>query len=324
MDNPPPPERIAVLSRSFSRHPILREELLARFPGTKFNDAGRSLAGEELLDFVAGYDGLIVALERMDARALSAMTSLKVLSKYGVGLDNVDLEAASRLGIRVGWTGGVNRRSVAELAISAMISLLRFVPQAINEVRTGAWRQIKGRQLGGRTIGVLGCGHVGQELIRLLSGFDCRFLAHDMRDFPDFYARYGVTPVGIEQLFRESDVISIHLPVTERTQGIVGDVLLDLMKADAILVNMARGGLVDEVALKDRLKDGRLSGAAFDVFASEPPVDRELLLLPNMQATPHIGGSSDEAVVAMGRAAITGLFEARDPLDESYIPVWAR
>jgi D-3-phosphoglycerate dehydrogenase len=319
-----PPKRVAVLSRSFSRHPILRDELQSRFPEAKFNDTGRTLAGSELIEFVAGHDGLVVALERMDDGAFAAMPDLRVLSKYGVGLDNVDLDAASRRGIRVGWTAGVNRRSVAELAISMTIALLHHVPQAHHEVQQGTWRQLKGRELGGRTVGILGCGHVGKDVVRLLRGFGCKLLAHDMRDFPEFYAEHGVTPVALDELFRQSDVVTIHLPATAATRRIVSARLLDLMPAGAVLVNLARGGLVDEAALKERLIDGRLAGAAFDVFEVEPPADKELLGLATMLATPHIGGSSEEAVLAMGRAAIEGLFTARDPLEEGYIPAWSR
>lgn len=318
------PKRVAVLSRSFSRHPVLRAELQKHYPDAKFNDTGRTLAKEELAEFLAGYDGAIVALERLDDQALEAMPTLKVLSKYGVGLDNIDLSAASRRAIRVGWRGGVNKHSVAELAIALMIALLHRVPQAADEVRSGHWRQLKGRELGGQTVGVLGCGHVGQEVVRLLAPFKCKILSHDMRDFPDFYAEYRVTPVSLEDLFRNSAIVTIHLPSTAATWRIVNDRLLGLMQPEAVLVNLARGGLVDEAALKARLIDGSLAAAAFDVFESEPPVDKELLNLPNMLATPHIGGSSEEAVLAMGRAAIEGLFEARDPLEEGYIPVWVR
>jgi D-3-phosphoglycerate dehydrogenase len=145
-----------------------------------------------------------------------------------------------------------------------------------------------------------------------------------MRDFPEFYAEHDVTPVGLDDLFRQSDVVTIHLPATAATSGIVDAHLLGLMQPGSVLVNLARGGLVDEAALKDHLADGRLGGAAFDVFETEPPADKELLALPNMLATPHIGGSSEEAVLAMGRAAIEGLSKARDPLEEGYIPSWSR
>lgn len=321
MTNDGRPRRVAVLSRSFSNHSVLRSELLEHYPDARFNDSGRTLAGRELIEFVAGYDGVVVALERIDAEALTQMTDLRVLSKYGVGLDNVDLAAASGLGIRLGWTAGVNRRSVAELTIGQMISMLHLVPELNAEVRQGVWRQRLGRELGARTVGVVGCGHVGKEVVRLLAAFGCRTLVHDIRPMDEFCADHGARQVTLDALLSESEVVSIHLPVTARTRLLFDAALLDQTRSGVLLVNMARGGIVDEEALKHRLKSGRIAAAAFDVFAQEPPADADLLNLPNMLATPHIGGSAEEAVLAMGRAAIAGLFNAGNPLD--HVPSWA-
>lgn len=307
--------RIAVTSRSFSRHPVLRAELLARYQRVTFNDAGVSLTGDALVEFLLGHDKAITALEKLDAATLSRLPELQVVGKYGVGLDMIDRAAMSRLGKRLGWTGGVNKRSVAELTIAAAIALLRHIPQGNTQVRNGGWKQLMGRQLSERTVGIIGCGHVGKDLTSLLKAFGCRILAHDIRDFREFYAANGVETVDLETLLSTADVVTLHLPLNASTRNILSVERLALMRPDAILLNMARGGLVDEVALKARLADGRLAGAAFDVFAAEPPDDMELLQLPNMLALPHIGGSAEEAVVAMGRAAIAGLDNARDPLD---------
>jgi len=307
--------RVAVASRSFSRHPVLRAEMQERYDNVTFNDAGLSLAGDALVDFLAGHDRAITALERLDETVLSLLPELKVVGKYGVGLDMIDLPAMSRLGKKLGWTGGVNRRSVSELVISAAIALLRHVPQGNALVRGGQWRQLMGRQLSERTVGIVGCGHVGKDLAVLLKAFGCRVLAHDLKNFPDFYAAHGIEPMGLDELLAASDIVTLHLPLDSSTRDILPAGRLALMRSDAILINMARGGLVDEAALKAMLADGRLAGAAFDVFAEEPPTDLDLLRLPNMLALPHIGGSAEEAVLAMGRAAIAGLDNARDPLD---------
>ncbi|MBI2236367.1 MAG: phosphoglycerate dehydrogenase [Magnetospirillum sp.] len=307
--------RVAVASRSFSRHPILRAELLARFPDVTFNDAGRSLKGDQLVAFLAGHDRAITALEQLDEAVLSRLPELKVVGKYGVGLDMIDLAAMSRLGKRLGWTGGVNKRSVSELVISAAIALLRHVPQGHALVRGGEWRQLMGRLLSERTVGIVGCGHIGKDLAVLLRAFGCRVLAHDIRDFPAFYARHDITAVSLDELLAAAEVVTLHLPHDASTRNILDGRRLGLMRPGALLINMARGGLVDEVELKAMLLDGRLGGAAFDVFAAEPPTDLDLLRLPNMLALPHIGGSAEEAVLAMGRAAIAGLDNARDPMD---------
>jgi len=307
--------RVAVASRSFSRHPILRAALLERYERVTFNDAGVSLAGEALIEFLTDHDKAITALERLDEAILARLPELKVVGKYGVGLDMIDLAALGRLGKKLGWTGGVNKRSVSELVISAAIALLRHVPQGNALVRDGGWRQLMGRQLSQRSVGIVGCGHVGKDLAVLLKAFGCRVLAHDIKDFADFYATHGIEKMGLDALLAEADIVTLHLPLDGSTRNILPADKLGLMRRGSILINMARGGLVDEAAVKAMLADGHLAGAAFDVFAEEPPVDFDLLRHPNMLALPHIGGSAEEAVLAMGRAAIAGLDNARDPLD---------
>ncbi|RAU23577.1 phosphoglycerate dehydrogenase [Paramagnetospirillum kuznetsovii] len=311
--------KVAIASRSFSKHPVLRAELLERFPDASFNDAGVSLAGDALVAFLKGHDAAVTALERIDDALLARLPGLRVIGKYGVGLDMLDLDAMARRGIRLGWTGGVNRRSVSELVISMAIALLRFVPKGNLEVRAGGWRQLQGRHLSDRTVGIVGCGHIGQDLAPLLKAFGCAVLAHDIRDFPDFYAAHGVERVGLEDLLRRSDVVTLHLPLDGSTRNIISAERMALMRPDAVLINCARGGLLDEAALKSMLLDGRLAGAGLDVFADEPPTDLEFLRLPNLLATPHIGGSAEEAVLAMGRAAIDGLTENAVPAPGSEV-----
>lgn len=311
--------KVAVASRSFSRHPVLRAELLARHPAVTFNETGQSLAGDQLVAFLAGHDAAVTALERLDDALFAALPGLKVIGKYGVGLDMIDLETMRSRGIRLGWTGGVNKRSVSELVISMAIALLRRVPEANAEAKAGQWRQLMGRQLSGRTFGIVGCGHIGKDLAPLLKAFGCRVLAHDIRHVPEFYAAHGVEPVTLDELLAVSDVVSLHLPGGTGTRNLLSAERLALMRSDAVLINCARGGLVDEVALKDMLKTGRLAAAGLDVMNREPPDDLELIRLPNVLVTPHIGGSAEEAVLAMGRAAIRGLTENAVPAPGSEV-----
>ncbi len=305
--------RIAVTSRAFSRHPVLREELLQRYSAVTFNDAGRRLAGQELIDFLRGHDKAITGLERLNDRVFAQLPELRVISKYGVGLDMIDLEAMVRHGVKLGWTGGTNKRAVSELVISCAIAVLRKVPRANQDLRTGTWYQHQGRQISGKCVGIIGCGHIGKDLAVLLKAFGCRVLANDILDFAEFYARHGVEATDLESLLRQSDVVTLHVPLDGSTRNILSAERLALMKPDAVLINAARGGLVDEACLKEMLKSGRLAGAALDVFAVEPPEDPELLNLPNVLATPHIGGSADEAILTVGRAAIEGLDNAVVP-----------
>ena len=307
-------EKVAVCSRSFSKNTELRAELLACYSQVTFNDAGLKLEGDSLVEYLRGHEKAIIALEIMDDYVLSRLPELQAIGKYGVGLDMIDLDAMRRHGKRLGWTGGVNRRSVSELVISFAIAMLRHIPAAQREVLSGTWRQHVGGLLSGRTVGIIGCGFIGKDLVELLQPWGCNLLANDILDFPDFYAHYSVTPVGLEELLQRSDVVTLHLPLDESTRNMLSAIKLALMKPSAILINTARGGLVDESALKAMLVTERLAAAAFDVFAVEPPQDQELLALPNFLVSPHIGGSAEEATLAMGRAAISGL-------DENAIPV---
>jgi D-3-phosphoglycerate dehydrogenase len=161
-------DKVAVCSRSFSRHPVLRAELLARYKNVTFNDAGGSLAGDELVAFLQNHDKAITALERINETVLAQLPQLKVIGKYGVGLDMIDMEAMRRYGKRLGWTGGVNRRSVSEMVISFAIAMLRHFPAAHREVLAATWRQHVGGLLSGRTVGIIGCGFIGKDLIELL------------------------------------------------------------------------------------------------------------------------------------------------------------
>ncbi len=299
--------KIAVCSRSFSRHSILRQELLSKYKNVTFNDSGEQLEGESLVEFLKNHDKAITALEKIDESILSQLPKLKAIGKYGVGLDMIDMKSMNKNGVRLGWVAGVNRRSVSELTLSLMINMLRHVHLANSEVKSGIWRQLIGRQLTGATVGIIGCGNVGQDLVRLLRPFECNILVNDIVDYSEFYEQYDIQAVTLPELMTMSDIISIHIPLNRDTTGILDAKMLSRMKGSAILINTARGGLVDEVKLKDMLKRSKISGAAFDVFNSEPPTDSELLSLTNFFATPHIGGSSEEAVLAMGRAAIYGL-----------------
>lgn len=300
-------DKVAVCSRSFSRHAVLRAELLARYEHVTFNETGRQFEGGELVSFLRGHDKAITALERIDETVLSQLPELKAIGKYGVGLDMIDLAAMHRYGKRLGWTGGVNRRSVSELVIAFAVSMLRHVPSASKDLVEGTWRQLPGGLLSGRTVGIVGCGFVGKDLIQLLQPWGCTVLAHDILDFPDFYARFGVASVCLDELLQRSDVVSLHVPLDASTRNMLDARRLSQMKPSALLINAARGGLVDEGALKTALQTKHLAAAAFDVFSVEPPQDLELLKLPNFLATPHIGGSAEEAILAMGRAAIDGL-----------------
>lgn len=303
--------RVAVASRSFCRNPTLRLELAARYPDVTFSESARVLDGAALVKFLRGHDRAIVGLERIDEKVLAQLPELQVISKYGVGLDGVDLAAIERHGVKLAWAAGVNRRSVAELTLAFALALMHRVPETSVALRSGDFQKLVGRQLTGRVVGIIGCGCVGKDLVALLAPFGCRVLAHDIRDYPDFYAANGVEPVSLDRLLAEADIVTLHVPLDATTRGMIGAAELGRMQKGACLINAARGGLVDEAALIAALSSGHLEGAACDVFALEPDANPDLLALPTFLGTPHIGGSTAEAQLAMGRAAIAGLEEAQ-------------
>jgi phosphoglycerate dehydrogenase-like enzyme len=308
---------VAVASKSFSRNPILRAELAQRYDRIRFNDAGQVLKGLALIEFLRGHDKAITGLDVLDEAVFVAVPELRIVSKYGVGLDMIDLAAAKRHGVSIRWTAGVNRQAVAELAIAFMIVIARHVHTLAQEMRGGAWRQPGGRQLSSATVGIVGCGQVGQQVARLCRAFGSRLVAHDIRAYDAVYRELDIAAVPLDTLLAHADFVTIHLPLDRSTRGVIGAREIGLMRPSAFLINTARGGIVDERALEAALVDGRIAGAAFDVFDREPPGDEPLLTLPNVLATPHIGGSTEEAVLAMGRAAIQGLDDlSRQIVDE--------
>jgi D-3-phosphoglycerate dehydrogenase len=298
---------VAVASHSFPKNPTLRRELLERYPHSTFNDTRKPLRGQDLIAFLHGFEKAITGLEVLDDGIFAALPDLRIVSKYGVGLDMIDLAAARRHGVSIRWSAGVNRQSVAELTIAFMIALARNLIPLAREIHDGIWTHGGGRQRSSATVGIIGCGHVGKTVATLCRAFGSRVLAHDIVDYRDFYRETGVVPVALPELLSESDFVTIHLPLDASTRGMIGAGQIEAMKNDSFLINTARGGIVDEQALKRALIDHKLGGAAFDVFQNEPPSDTELLMLPNFVGTPHVGASTAEAVLAMGRAAIAGL-----------------
>jgi phosphoglycerate dehydrogenase-like enzyme len=318
------PAAVAVASHSFPKSPVLRQELLDRYPGSRFNETGRPLGRDALIELLRGHAKAITGLEMLDESVFDALPELRVVSKYGVGLDMIDLEAARRHGVTIRWTPGVNRQAVAELTIGFMIALCRGIVPLASDVCEGTWRHhetvpsaaaarpVGGRQLSSAVVGILGCGHVGQQVARLCRAFGATVIAHDVRGYDEFYREHHVQPVAFGALLEQSDIVTVHVPLDASTRGMIGARELSSMKHGAYLVNTARGGIVDEPAVAAALVGHTLGGAAFDVFTVEPPVNRELLRAPNFIGTPHIGAATDEAVLAMGRAAIAGLDDDAD------------
>ena len=195
-------QRVAVSSHSFSRNQQLRSELLERYPAAQFNETRRPLTGVQLIAFLRGHTKAITGLERLDDAVFRAVPELRLVSKYGVGFDMIDLDAARRHQVAVRWTPGVNRQAVAELAIGLMIALSRSLVPLASDLARGAWTHAPGRQLSSACVGVLGCGHVGQQVARICRAFGASVIAHDIVRYDDFYREVDVTPVPLDQLLR--------------------------------------------------------------------------------------------------------------------------
>ncbi len=294
--------RVLVTATSFGKNDTsLKTYLESQVGEVIFNLTGKPLNSGQLAELLPGVDGFIAGLDSINAEALQTADRLKVISRYGVGVDNVDLEYAHKKNIVVTNTPGANSVSVAELAIGLILSLIRQIPQAIEATRSGGWPRMNGLSLEGKTVGIIGFGSIGRQLARRLAGFDCCLLAYD--PYPDlsFAGQFGVQMLSLDDLLSQSDIISLHLPLSPATQGLVNETFLAKTKPGTMLINTARGEIIDEDALYKALKSGQLAGAALDVFCPQPPQpSNPLLSLPNVLVTPHMGAHTDGATNSMG------------------------
>ena len=298
--------RVLVTPTSYGKSDIrLFTELENAVGEVVYNPTRRPLTSVELVGLLPGCDGYIAGLDAVDANALAAADRLQVIARYGVGVDNVDLEAARQKGIVVTVTPGANAVSVAELVVGLLLALARQLPSAAAATRSGAWPRLSGLTLEGKTIGLLGLGATGKQVARRLRGFDCRILAHDPFADVEWAGRYEVELLGLEAVLAEADFLSLHLPLNPQTRHMVSREFIGRMKPGAYLVNTARGELIDDSALLNGLESGQLGGAALDVFSKEPPdATHPLLTHPKVIVTPHCASHTDGATNAMGWAAM--------------------
>ncbi len=311
-----PIRKISVSSPSFCKNSRLVETLIKSFPGAEvqINASGIPLSGRDLIRYFQSSDAIILGTEIFSKEIIDELPDLKVVSKYGVGVDNVDIVHLQAKNISFCWEGGVNRRSVSEMTLAFMIGLFRNLFYTNSLLGKEIWIKRGGAQLSGKTVGILGCGFIGEDLLRLLQPFHCQVLIHDLLDKSMVATCYGAKQVSLEHILQEADLITLHLPLTDQTNGLVNETFLSKMKKGSFLINTCRGGVVLEKDLKKYLEmaveshpQSTIQGAALDVLQKEPPDSYELLKLPNLFVTPHIGGNAMEAVLAMGSSAIDGL-----------------
>ena len=310
-------DTVAVTSRSFSKNTFLVSRLKNLYSSIILNETGKTLEGKDLVNFLKPASKAIIGIEAMPNPILSELPKLKVISKYGVGLNNLDLELLKKYKIKLGFTPGVNKQSVAELALTLILIGLKKIQDNNIDILNGNWSQEKGSELFGKTIGLLGFGNIGQKLSSLLQPFNCNIVFFDERHYSDedinnISMDLNLNPESIRQLsldlvLSESDILSIHLPLSKETANLIAAPEFNKLKSSVCIVNTARGGIVNEVDLYNFLVENQTAFAGFDVYEEEPPFENPLLQLSNFFGTSHRSSLTTEGINAMGIAAINGL-----------------
>ncbi|NMA95839.1 MAG: phosphoglycerate dehydrogenase [Clostridiales bacterium] len=305
-------KKILITPRSFSKARHVADNILANYEQIEIveNTTGKTLSEENMAKLCSDIDGVIVGIDPMSVKVLKGAKRLKAISKYGAGLDNIDLDMTKKLNIEVDRAANANALSVAELAVGLMFTIARdIVPTAIN-VKRGIWERAKvaGCELRGKTAGIVGLGAIGKEVAKMVKGIGMDVIAFDpyLKD-KDVIRTYDISMVELDELFKTADFISLHCPLTDETRHIIDEDTLSIMKTTAYLINTSRGELVDEEALYKALIGKTIAGAAQDVFSKEPAGKHKLLDLPNFVLTPHTGAYTRESTERMVEQATQNL-----------------
>ena len=311
-------KKVLVTATNYSIYCIDAKKLLESSGATVIEYThGRPMTKDELLAVIEDIDGVVAGVDTWDDEIFLRAKKLKAIARFGVGVDNIDLESAKRHGIIVSNAKGMNSNPVAELAVALMLSCLRNIPNFNTSIREGEWDRFMGRDLSGMTVGLLGFGDIAQKAAKKLSGFDVMIQAYDLYPDAEKAQKLGVTMVSMEEVLATSDIVSMHLPSLPETRRIMNDEAFGRMKHGSYFVNTARGALVDESALYRALKSGKLCAAASDVFEQEPVnADNPLFGLPNFFATPHTAAETYATYRNVGletAQAILEVFAGRYP-----------
>lgn len=294
--------KLLITSNSFgSANPGVFEELKEAGFEIQRNPYGRIMNEDELMELLSDKDAVILGTENLTDRVIDACRNLKVVSRYGVGCDHVDIESLKRHGIALEIARNANSEAVADHAVAMMLSLAHNLPAADADFRRGVWKKRKGVDLFCSKVGIIGLGAIGRGVARRVSGFQCEIYAFDQYYDESFMEEFHVRKADIPSILQSCDFISLHLPAVEAFRGLIGRETLRMMKDTAILVNTARAELVDKEAVLEALKERRLGGYGADVFWDEPSTDAELSECENTVLTPHMAAVTDGAVREMSR-----------------------
>ncbi|HAK44434.1 MAG TPA: oxidoreductase [Spirochaeta sp.] len=301
-------EKILVTPRSLSKggHPALEDlraagyEVVFATPGQQPNDA-------ELMEILPECCAYLAGVEPVSGDVLRKCSKLKVISRNGVGIDNVDLAAAEEMGMSVEKALGTNSRGVAELAITLMLSSIRSVPFSDRHIKSEGWERRKGFEVEGKTLGIIGCGQIGKYTAKMALGLDMKVMAYDLYPDSSFNPSDDFSYASVEDIFAQADIISLHCPPGEKP--LIDASVIASMKAGVFLVNTARAGLIDEAAVVAALESGKLAGYATDVFSKEPPEPSALIAHDKVITTPHIGGFTTESVDRATQTAVDNILK---------------
>ncbi|MFV9568695.1 phosphoglycerate dehydrogenase [Thermoanaerobacter mathranii] len=313
-------KKILITPRSFGKSSNLPFEMLKKYDYEIIkNESGQPYEESQLIDLIKDVDGIIVGLDKITSNVLRNAKKLKVITKYGVGVDNIDVDEAERMGIKITYTPDANKESVADLVFALMLGLSREIIKLDNIVRNNRWEKIIGNEIYKKTIGIIGTGAIGRCVAKRATGFDMKILAYDKYPNYEFANSIGMKYVDKKALLEESDFITLHLPLTEETYHFIDEEELKIMKDTAYIINTSRGGIINENALYNALKNKKIAGAALDVFEIEPPIDSKLLELDNIILTPHCGASTKDATDRMGIMAVEGLISVLEGMEPKYL-----
>lgn len=290
--------KILVTPRAFAKNGMDQiEEMRKAGWDVHVNDTGESYSHEEFIRLAKDVDGIIIGVDIADKEMLDQCPNLKAIAKYGVGVDNIDMNAAKEKGIRVSRTIGSNSVSVAEHAMALLFTLTKNTYRAVSSVKHGKWDKVYGSELQGKTIGIIGFGNIGKHVAHMAQGMNMKVMAYDAYPIDETYAKENNIIISdFDTLIKNSDAITVHLPLSEDTKNLLNMETFKKMKPTAIVINAARGGIVNEEDLYDALKNHVIAGAGFDVFTCEPPrAEEPLLELDNFIITPHTASKTKEA-----------------------------
>jgi len=284
-----------------------------------WNELARPLKEKEVMERLKGVDAYIAGLDEITAKAIKAADKLKVISKYGAGVDNIDIGTATRRKIVVTNTPGTNTEAVADLTFGLILAVARKIPQADRSTKKGEWKKFFGTAVYGKTFGIVGMGEIGKAVARRAKGFNMRIIYWSRRRKLDIEEETGAKYTDLKSLLQEADFVSLHLALTGETKNFIGENEIKLMKPTAFLINTARGPLIDEDALYRCLGEEVIAGAAVDSYSDEPPRGSPLLSLDNIITTPHTGAYTYEALRNMGMTSVENIIDVLEERKPRYI-----